>query len=61
MYTVTACATVLGANNTCVVSLASAHGCLQLKCQKLGVGGYMEKLLEYSNKSLAAKPLGYTQ
>ena len=32
-----------------VVSRASAHGRSQLKHQKLGVGGYMEEVLEYSN------------
>ena len=32
-----------------VLSWASAHGRLQLKCQKLRVGCYMKKVLEWSN------------
>ena len=32
-----------------VLSRASAHGLSQLKCQKLGVGGYTEKVLEWFN------------
>ena len=30
-----------------VLSRASSHGHLQLKCQKLRVGGYTEKVLEW--------------
>ena len=32
-----------------VLSRASAHGCSQLKCQKVRVGGYMEKVLKWFN------------
>ena len=32
-----------------VLSRASAHGCSQLKRQKVWVGGYMEKVLEWFN------------
>ena len=32
-----------------VLSRASAHGCSQLKCQKLRVGGYTEKVLKWFN------------
>jgi len=32
-----------------LLSRASAHGRSQLKCQKLGVGGYTEKVLEWFN------------
>ena len=32
-----------------VLSRASTHGCSQLKCQNLGVGGYTEKVLKWFN------------
>ena len=36
-----------------VLSRASTHGCSQLKLQNLGVGGYTEKVLKWSNYPLA--------
>jgi len=40
---------VLVSINSAVLSRASAHGLSQLKRQKLGVGGYTEKVLEWFN------------